>query len=167
VVLGAQLLVRARALHRTSSSSERASVGALILAGRRKQPRASPAQTRGAVGIGVANQHRLKQSLPKPPTNHSTQPDHCSAGAGSDELRGRHVGIKMSSGTQRAKITPSARLSATTSENILAISSSNTIDSSSPRQRGGGPAVLARNSDDAVRRWAWLPRAVRRWATTP
>ena len=100
-MLGAQLLVRARALHRTSSSSERASVGALILAGRRKQPRASPAQLAGS-SVGP-------MSFDAP-----------------------HVRIKMSSGTRR-KNTPSARLSATTSENILVIPSSNTSDSTSPR----------------------------------
>jgi hypothetical protein len=38
---------------------------------------------RGRTLPDTASQQQLEQSLPMPPTNHSTQPDHCSAGAGS------------------------------------------------------------------------------------
>ena len=97
------LTLLARTLSRVGASvlvTRSAHSADIVLLGRHRTSLVSPARgPRQPTGFCLVNteiSQQLEQSLPMPPTNHSTQPDHCSAGAGStgQSKQRRRVGAK-------------------------------------------------------------------------
>ena len=78
------------------------------------------------------SQQQRRQSLPMPPTNHSTQPDHCSAGAGSTGQSKQRAGSGPSQSVRSAKRASAALqvLRRTTTDSRVILNYENTMTNS-------------------------------------